>query len=107
MKITTRLSARETAEAIGVTERTVRRWIRDGSLPALKRGRAFQIDLEAALAVYESRRRLSRPPATLELAELRGRCQELRLRVEELEQKLADAHRHAGLLQAQLREQAA
>jgi excisionase family DNA binding protein len=50
------LSAREAAVALGVTERTVRRAIARGELPAVKRGRAFRIE-RADLAEYGMWRR--------------------------------------------------
>jgi excisionase family DNA binding protein len=40
------LSAQQVAEQIGVAERTVRRWIANGTLPAKKTGRSFEIRIE-------------------------------------------------------------
>jgi excisionase family DNA binding protein len=39
------VSATEAAELAGLSARTVRRWIADGRLPAVKRGRSFRISL--------------------------------------------------------------
>ena len=49
-------TARETADALGVVERTVRRWIEDGKLSAEKVGGAFRIRLEDAQRVYSESR---------------------------------------------------
>lgn len=38
------VNARQAAELTGVSERTIRRWIKTGRLPARKEGRDFQID---------------------------------------------------------------
>jgi excisionase family DNA binding protein len=51
-------SAREAAALLGASERTIRRAIARGTLPAAKRGRAFQITPEA-LASYRARRAIS------------------------------------------------
>ena len=59
------LSAREAAAALGVDERTVRRAIARGELPAIKRAGSYQI-APAALAAYQAQRpagRHNRPPA--------------------------------------------
>jgi excisionase family DNA binding protein len=48
------LSAQEVAARIGVTERTVRRWIKQGDLPATRRGRSYEIDLGAARSLAPS-----------------------------------------------------
>ncbi|MCD6033218.1 MAG: Helix-turn-helix domain, partial [Thermomicrobiales bacterium] len=55
------LSAREAAEALGINERTIRRAIARGDLPAAKHGGAFRI-APADLARYRSRRQVSIPP---------------------------------------------
>jgi excisionase family DNA binding protein len=56
------LSAREAAEALDINERTIRRAIARGDLPAAKHGGAFRI-APADLARYRSRRQVSIPPA--------------------------------------------
>lgn len=45
------MNAREISDVLELNERTVRRAIADGRLPAEKYGRAFEIDLEQARAV--------------------------------------------------------
>ena len=58
------LSAREAAEALGVSERTIRRAISRGELIAAKAGRSFRI-APAALAAYRARHdRLAVPDVT-------------------------------------------
>jgi excisionase family DNA binding protein len=49
-------TARETADIIGVTERTVRRWIERGRLKAEKLRGEYRIHLEDARAVNEESR---------------------------------------------------
>jgi excisionase family DNA binding protein len=97
------MNAQALATHLGVTERTVRRWIERGELPAERRGRAFAIRREDGerirLGAFGSR--VADARALLEdgsaakdrdLAELRGRYLELQERVERLEQEL-DAER--------------
>ena len=71
------LSAQAVAEELGVTERTVRRWIETGRLRAEKRGRSFQIRLEDANALA---------PAPTSGARARESSRLLDAQVEELEQ---------------------
>ena len=40
------VSARDAARIVGVNERTIRRWIRAGVLPAVRDGAAYRIDLD-------------------------------------------------------------
>jgi excisionase family DNA binding protein len=96
------LTARAAAEVLGVSERTVRRWIGDGSLAAEKRGGVFLIDLDAArarLAVSRAGRTLDR---ATELAELRGRYMEVSARLDaalrEVEIQRARADRFEAVL---------
>src|SRR5450631_4463824 len=89
------LSATEAAKRIGQNERTIRRWIENGKLPATKHGAQFKIalaDLEPFLD--------ARPP---DLKELLTRLQAL----EDLEDvqasqasRLTDLERQVFLLQA-------
>ena len=53
------LSAREAADVLGLAERTIRRAIVSGTLPASKRSGAFQIDLDD-LARYQAQRSVGR-----------------------------------------------
>jgi non-specific serine/threonine protein kinase len=57
------LSAREAAALLGVTERTVRRAIGRGELPATKRAGVYRIAPDD-LAQYRTQRRVPIPPAT-------------------------------------------
>lgn len=49
-------TAREVADALGVVERTVRRWIEAGRLPAVKENGVFRIRMEDARSTFESSR---------------------------------------------------
>jgi excisionase family DNA binding protein len=60
-------TAREVAEALGITERTVRRWIEAGRLNATKEHGAFRIDIsEARTVLSESRAGTSHGRASLQ-----------------------------------------
>jgi excisionase family DNA binding protein len=101
-----KLSARQVADELGVSERTVRRWVHVGLLGATRRGRSFEISLsDARRLVPEARQR--RPAAGDELAELRGRYSEVVTRLERIEAELAAERRRNGQLEAQLNGQAA
>lgn len=78
-------SAREIAVALGVNERTVRRWIDAGELPAVKERGQLRVDLDAAKARFAS----SRAAKIGEQAEWRGRYLEVRERLAEVESELA------------------
>jgi excisionase family DNA binding protein len=91
------LSAQEIAARIGVTDRTVRRWIKSGELSAKRTGRAYEIDLEEArsLAPLSStgHRRSSELAAALSKQErdyalLEGRYIELKEQYDKLERTL-------------------
>ncbi len=99
-------SAREVASILGVAERTVRRWISTGRLPAKKRGRSFEIDISAARSIRDRAPGIGRSRLRDELVSLRTRCEVLGERLEKVERELADERRRAGWLEAQL-EQAA
>jgi excisionase family DNA binding protein len=108
------LSAQEIAEELGVTERTVRRWVAAGLLHASRRGRTFQISLEEARALHDgsnagrsSRRRAAVGELAEELAELRGRYLEARDRIAELELGLTTERRRAAQLEVLLEQQQA
>ncbi|TML58514.1 MAG: helix-turn-helix domain-containing protein [Actinobacteria bacterium] len=81
----------EVAVRLGVAERTVRRWIAAGELPAHRDGRAFAIRLRDALRVHEQ----SRVAPTSKRIELLHEVEEttagLVSRVALLERALADA----------------
>ena len=102
-------SAQEVADELGVAERTVRRWITSELLPATRRGRTFQIDIQEARSLHNgsSAGRTGRQRAVVgevsqELAELRGRYLEVRDRVADLERLLADEQRRAARLEVLL-----
>jgi excisionase family DNA binding protein len=82
------LSAREAAEALGVHERTIRRAIARGDLPAAKKAGIYQIAPDD-VAHYRAQRRESIPPATspsrnsLRLGALPGRNAEMPARLPE------------------------
>jgi excisionase family DNA binding protein len=96
------VTARQAAEELGVVERTVRRWIVAGELPAEKERGAFVIDLDAARDVHRRSRAGRAVERSTELAELRGRYQEVRARLAEVEQELAEERRRAARLEAVL-----
>ena len=101
------VTAKETAEELGVVERTVRRWIEAGELPATKRGGAFVIDLDLAREVHRHSRAGRSLDRSTELAELRGRYLEVSGRLERVEQELAEERRRAARLEALLDARAA
>ncbi len=80
------MSAKQAALELGVSERTVRRWIASGELPATKQHGAFVVDLDAARQVLS----VSRAGRTIGQAELRGRYAEVCDRLEKCERDLAD-----------------
>jgi excisionase family DNA binding protein len=55
------MQLREAAEALGVHYQTAYLWVRQGSLPARKRGRDYEVD-DADVRALAGRRRLGRPP---------------------------------------------
>lgn len=50
------LTIKEIAEFLRVHKRTVRRWINDGSLPALQLGREYRIDREDFRSFCDARK---------------------------------------------------
>lgn len=100
-------NAREVAEVLGITERTVRRWIQAGQLPAEKRGRAFQIHLDDARPLLHKSVGIRRAREQVRLAELSGQYRELQRRVADLERQLARERRQSGQLMERLRQLAA
>jgi excisionase family DNA binding protein len=101
------MNAQALATHLGVTERTVRRWIERGELPAERRGRAFSIrreDGERLLLgsfgarVVDDRAQLEDVASAKDrqLAELRGRYLELQDRLAYLEKEL-DAERRRAI----------
>ena len=93
------LSAQQVADRYGVAEKTVRRWIESGRLPAEKRGRAFAIsplDAEAAFRTTRSGRTAGREAlleerlreAESEALLMKGRYLELQDRAQRLEREL-------------------
>jgi excisionase family DNA binding protein len=103
----TKLSAREVAVSLGVAERTVRRWIAAGELPARRQGRAFAIELRDALAVHGR----SRTAPTSKRIELLQRVDETTMRLGKrvalLEQTLEMAVRRIDELEGAQRRDAA
>ena len=102
------MSAQEVAQHFGIAERTVRRWISSGQLPAEKIGRAFAIRYEDAANLVNTamgRRasaRLDDKERELAYAQLEGRCAELRAAVNRLEQALSEEQRRATRLELEL-----
>jgi excisionase family DNA binding protein len=94
------VTARQAAEELGVVERTVRRWIRAGELPAEKRSGAFVIDLDAAREVHRRSRAGRSAGQATELAELRGRYLEVTARLAQVERELTEERRRSARLQA-------
>ena len=56
------MQLREAADALGVHYQTAYQWVRQGSLPACKQGRGYEVD-EADVRVLAARRRAGRAPA--------------------------------------------
>jgi len=56
------MQLREAADALGVHYQTAYLWVRQGTLPARKRGRGYQVD-DAGVAALAERRRQGSPPA--------------------------------------------
>jgi excisionase family DNA binding protein len=48
------LDARKAAELLGVSDQTLRRWAREGQIPAFKWGRAYRFDVDALLRVGQA-----------------------------------------------------
>jgi excisionase family DNA binding protein len=82
-----RMSAQQVADRLGVAEKTVRRWIESGRLPASRRGKTYAILLADAQRVHGE----TVSPRSRELAELRAAYIRLEARYELLEQQLARA----------------
>jgi excisionase family DNA binding protein len=106
------MNAQALATHLGVTERTVRRWIERGELAADKRGRSFVIRREDGERlrlgglgqVIDDRASLTGVLADRdrELAVLEGRYAELQERNRSLEDVLHHERRRAALLEARL-----
>ncbi len=96
-----KVNAREAAEHLGVAERTVRRWIKAGRLPAEKRDGSYAIELELAEGAV-SRNVVGRQSTALSVAELRGRYVEAKTRLREVERDLAEERRRVATLEAEL-----
>lgn len=94
------VTAKQAAEELGVVERTVRRWIGAGELPAEKKGGAFVIDLDVAREVHRRSRVGRSVERSSELAELRGRYLEVTARLAQVEQELAEERRRAARFEA-------
>jgi excisionase family DNA binding protein len=97
------VTARQAADELGVVERTVRRWIGAGELPAEKKGGAFVIDLDVARQVHRRSRAGRSIERSSELAELRGRYLEVTAKLAQVEQELAEERRRAARLEAILK----
>jgi excisionase family DNA binding protein len=107
------MNAQSLATHLGVTERTVRRWIDRGVLPAEKHGRSYSIRREDGerVRLRMAGGRSSDDHAQLEqslqdrerdLAELQGRYLELQERVTGLEQGLDEERRRSTRLELEL-----
>jgi excisionase family DNA binding protein len=106
------MNAQALAVHLGVTERTVRRWIKNGELAAEKRGRSYMIRREDGERlrlgdlgqVLDDRMQLNELLAERdrELAVLQGRYAELQERNRDLEDVLHEERRRAALAEARL-----
>jgi excisionase family DNA binding protein len=107
------MNAQALATYLGVTERTVRRWIERGELPAEKRGRSFAIRREDGermrlgafgTRVADDRSHVEGVAAERDrqLAELQGRYNELQERATRLEQELNLERRRSIRLEMEL-----
>ena len=107
------MNAQGLAAHLGVTERTVRRWIERGSLPAEKRGGTFVIRREdgerarfSALGaqIGDQRRELEIELARVreELSELRGRYAAAAERLAEVERSYDNERRRSARLELEL-----
>jgi excisionase family DNA binding protein len=106
------MNAQALAVHLGVTERTVRRWIKTGDLQAVKQGRAYLIRREDGERmrlgelgpVVDERSALARQltERERELAVLEGRYAELQERNRKLEDVLHQERRRAALVEARL-----
>lgn len=85
MEVARLVSAVEAAEALGVSERTIRRWIHAGVLTGVRTGRAFEIDLSAARAVAGRQRRRLMESTDPRVEILAAELEALRQRVHQLE----------------------
>lgn len=56
------VNLRAAAEALGVHYQTAYRWVREGSLPAVKRGRTYEVADEDVASFVERRRQPAAPP---------------------------------------------
>jgi excisionase family DNA binding protein len=99
------LSAQQAAEQLGVAERTVRRWIASGQLPAEKTGRSFAIrieDLERVLGPSVRRRiavRAEERERDLAEAALNGKIELLERMYARVHDELVAAHAEIARLQ--------
>lgn len=106
------MNAQALATHLGVTERTVRRWIKGGELPAEKRGRSYVIRREDGERmrlgplgqVVDDRSSLEHALAERdrELAILQGRYSELQERNQQLEDVLHKERLQSARLEARL-----
>jgi excisionase family DNA binding protein len=106
------MNAQALAVHLGVTERTVRRWIKNGELPAEKHGRSYTIRREDGERmrlgglgqVVDERSALAQllTERDRELAVLEGRYAELQEHNRNLEDVLHEERRRAALLEARL-----
>ena len=102
------LSAQEVAELLGVSERTVRRWIAIKKLPAKKTGRSFAIridDVEKVLGASLRRRmsaRVGEREREQEVAALQAQVELLKEMYEASRAELVDATRQIARLEIEL-----
>lgn len=104
----TTLNAQEVAEHLGVAERTVRRWIAAGTLPARKAGRSFEIrieDVERVLGSPTRKRvavRIEERERELEIARLKAKIELLTDMYEQARGELASTREQLGRVQYRL-----
>lgn len=71
------MQLREAADMLGVHYQTAYQWIREGSLPARKLGRGYELD-EADVRALAARRRAGRePPRTIEVRDWQAQADQL------------------------------
>jgi excisionase family DNA binding protein len=107
------LSAQEVADQLGVAERTVRRWIQSGKLPAKKTGRSFAIrleDVERVIGVSIRRRiavRTEERAKELEAASLQAKLELLQELYAMSQAQLAESQARVARLEYELEQREA
>ena len=77
MWLTLRVDLQTAADRLGVHYQTAYRWIRDGSLKAVKRGSVYDIDEQALAAFQEQRSAPAPPPPRAQVRSWSHQCERL------------------------------